>query len=431
MSAVRDPARAGGRQPGPQQPRARHSAGGGQRSAPTRPARPVLDRGRGRFGPFGIGQLVAWQVGAACVLFGLASDGWTHWVGAGPAVVIVLLTLTRAGNRWLYQWLAVRWRFWWRVPRPVTDPQVDPRLLPLRELLPELDVLTTEGRGGERLGVVQDGHAWVALVEVGGDDDLLPGQANPVSLPVRNLADVLSVDDIRLAAVQVLVHTVPAPSGLLTGTVGSAVSYQQLSSGRVPAGQLVWVALRLDPALCPDAVTARGGGLDGVHRALRRCVARTVEVLESAGITCRGLDAEEVRSVLATSAGVASRRTPPGTRHTGEQWRMWTCDGVVHGTYWLRGWPSDPSRGVPALLDQLVSLPALFTTLSVALLPRDGDRIRFQTMVRISCVSADAVRQVGAAVRRSAAELGFRVSAMDGEQAPAALATLPIGGGVR
>ncbi|HEX5495463.1 MAG TPA: type VII secretion protein EccE, partial [Mycobacteriales bacterium] len=393
--------------------------------------RPGLDRGRGQLGRFGIGQVVGWQVAAASVLLGLSAGGWWRWVGLGPAGAIVLLTLIPVRGRWLHQWIAMRWRFWWRVPRPVTDPRADPRLVPLRELLPDLAVLAAEGRSGEQLGIVQDGRAWVALVAVNSDDDLLPGPEAPPRLPVRSLLDVLSVDDIRLAAVQVLLHTVPAPSGLLAGPIGSARSYQELSAGRVPAAQLVWVALRLDPVLCPDAVAARGGGPDGVHRALRRCVARTVEVLEAAGIRSRGLDAEEVRSALAASAGVAPRRTSPDARHTGEQWGGWTCDGVVHNTYWLRRWPADPSRGMPELLAALVALPVLFTTLSLTLMPRDDDRVRFQAMARISCVSADSARQAGSTLHRAMSAIGFRAVRMDGEQAPAAVATMPFGGGAR
>lgn len=429
MAAVQGPAQAGARGDRPQgQQRARHSAGDSVRTAAVRPG---LDRGRGRLGRFGIGQVVAWQVAAASVLLGLAAGDWWRWVGMAPTGVIVVLTLTPVRGRWLYQWIAMRWRFWWRVPRTVDDPQADPRLAPLRELLPDLDVLTTEGRAGGQLGIVQDGQAWVALVAVNSDDELLPVPAAPVRLPVRNLADVLTVDDIALSAVQLLVHTVPAPSGLLAGRIGSATSYQQLSAGKVPAAQLAWVALRLDPALCQDAVTARGGGIDGVHRALRRCVARTVEVLESAGVRSRGMDAEEVRSALAASAGVAPRRNPSDTRHTGEAWRSWSCDGVVHCTYWLRGWPADPSRGMPALLDRLVSLPVLFDTLSLTLMPRGGDGVRFQAMIRISCVSAESAGEVGSTLRKAMSTIGFRAVRMDGEQGPAAVATMPMGGGVR
>lgn len=424
MAAVQDPTRP---ERGSSQPRqVRHT-----RSAPV-PVRPTVDRGRGRIGPVTTGQVVAWQVAAAGVLWGLSTRYWWRWVGVGLAGVVVVLTLTPVGGRWLYQVIAMRWRFWWRVPRAVVDPEVDPRLVPLRELVPDLDVVAAEGRGGEQLGLVTDGQAWTALVEVHGDDDLLPRQSATPRLPVGALADVLAVDDIRLAAVQVLLHTVPAPSGLLAERIGTTTSYQQLSAGLVPATQLVWIALRLDPALCPDAVAARGGGQEGVHRALRRCVARTTEILESAGVPSRGLAAEEVRNALATSAGVAPRRASAAeARHTGEDWRGWTCDGVVHNTYWLRGWPADVPRGMATLTERLVGLPALFTTLSLSLLPGSGDRVRFQAMVRLSTVSADAARQVGAALREAMSGAGFRVARMDGEQGPAALATMPIGGGPR
>lgn len=391
----------------------------------------MVDRGRGWLGGFGVGQVVALQVAAAIVLLGLVGGGWLVWAAVGPAALLVLLTLVPVHGRWFYQWMALRLRFLWRVPKPVIDPDVDPRLVPLRELLPELDVLAAEGRGGEQLGIVQDGQAWVAVVGVHADDDLLLStRPAGVRLPVRSLADVLAVDDVRLAAVQVLMHTVPAPSGLLGGRLGTATSYEQLSAWKVPAAQLVWVALRLDPTLCPDAVAARGGGLDGIYRALRRCVARTVEVLDAAGVRARGLDAEEVRAALALSAGVSPRNAPPGTRHTGEQWRLWTCDGTVHVTYWLRGWPADPARGVPVLLERLVGLPTLFTTLSLTLMSKNDEQIRFRAMVRLSSVSTDAAAHAARALHEATSSAGFRAVRLDGEQAPAVFATMPLGGGV-
>lgn len=432
MANVQGPATRGGptgNQPGPRHGGANAPSRAGR--AALRPVRPVLDRGRRQLGRLSLGQVVALQAAAAFALMGIVGESWKLPLGVGAAALVAVPTVLPTSDGWLYQWCLMRLRFWLRVPKPVVDPSADQRLIPLRELLPELDVTTTEGRGGEEFGIVRDGQAWIALVGVTGDDVVLPAAgATTPRLPIRSLAEVLSVDDVRLAAVQVVLHTLPAPSGLLADRIGTSTSYQQLTSRQVPATQLAWIALRLDPALCPEAVTARGGGIDGVYRALRRCIARTVEVLDAAGVSARGLDGEEVRAALAASAGVSPRRAEPGTRHTGEEWRRWTCDGVAHTTYWLRGWPADPAAGMAALLERLPGLPTLFTTLSLTLLPRNDDRVRFQGMVRVSCASADAIGKAGSALSGAASAAGFRATRLDGEQAPAAFATMPLGGGV-
>lgn len=423
MAAVQNPPR-GGPAPGQSQPRP---------PAPRTPSvRPVVDRGRGRFAAgVTIGQVVAWQVAAAAALVGLVREDWLRFVGFGVAAAVAVPALLPVGRRWCYQWFAVQMRFWWRVPSAQDDTSADPRLLPLRELLPDLDVAATQGRFGEQFGIVQDGQAWVAVVEVQRADGLLPPprQSAPPRLPLRQISDVLAVDDVRLAAVQVVVHTVPAPSGLLPGRVNAASSYQQLTGGQVPASQVVWIALRLDPGRCPDAIAARGGGEAGIHRALRRCIARAVEVLESAGITARGLDADEVRSALSLSAGVAPRQAPTGARHTGEEWRRWSCDGINHVTYWLGRWPPDPARGLSAVVDRLGAVPALFTTASLTFCERNLDRVQFRGMIRVSGTSAEAVERASSGFESLASAAGFRPVRLDGEQAPAALATMPLGGG--
>lgn len=344
-------------------------------------ARPSLAYRRGRRGRFSAAHIVAWQVAAVAVVAGLVSDDWSRYVGVGAGALIVVFTLVPVGHRWLYQWCLARMRFWWRIPRTVTDPHVEPRLVPLREVLPDIEVIAIEGRGGQRIGIVYDGVAWTAVVGVHTDDDILPTGEPAPALPIRSLADVLAVDDIRLAAVRVLAHTMPAPSGLLGGQ-GPALSYNQLASFRVPAGQLAWVALRLDPQLCPDAIIARGGGIDGVGRALRRCIARTVEVLSSAGIRAAALDEEELRANLALSAGVAARSRRPGTRHTLERWHTWSCDGVAHVTYWLGHWPDQPTA-LAAVAERLTAVPTLFATLALTLLPDPDRRVRFHALARL------------------------------------------------
>src|SRR5262249_61833139 len=108
----------------------------------------------------------------------------------------------------------------------------------------------------------------------------------------------------------------PALPRVLPAQSARAPPYGQLNLRRTPASQHVWIALRLDPARCPDAVQARGGGQEGGQRAVKRCVARVLELLDAAGVHGRALDEETLRSVLARSGGVRPVPAPPGTRRT-------------------------------------------------------------------------------------------------------------------
>ena len=100
-----------------------------------------------------------------------------------------------------------------------------------------------------------------------GDQPLRPVSAG--QLPLHLIRDALEVDGIRLASAQVVQHTQPAPAPHLPQQSVAARSYGplQAQSGS-PALRLTWVALKLDPELCPEAVQARGDGVPGAQRAL-------------------------------------------------------------------------------------------------------------------------------------------------------------------
>src|SRR5215475_7518978 len=200
---------------------------------------PQLERSAGRLLGVSVAQIVCWEVAAAAVLASVVRRDWTMVPAGLLAVAVGALTLVRRRGRWLYEIVAVRLRLRSRRRWQPARPEVDLRLAALAELRPELSVSDVEQRAGRRLGFCNDGTAWVGLVAVQAGDD--------------ELAAALVVDDIELAAVQLLCHIAPAPSGTLPGTSPVASSYQQVKAGRTPASQQVWVALRLDPARCPEA----------------------------------------------------------------------------------------------------------------------------------------------------------------------------------
>jgi type VII secretion protein EccE len=398
------------------------AAGGGERPGPQ------LEPSGGRLFGVSVGQIICWEVAVAAVLAGAVRRDWTLVPAVLFAGAVGSLTLVRRRGRWLYEALAVRLRYRARGRgRPADDP-ADLRLAALRELRPELDVSDVEQRSGQRLGVCYDGSGWVGVVAVQAGDDVLPDPQQPAWLSVRELAAALVVDDIALASVQLLCHVAPAPSGTLPANAPVATSYQRVKASSTPASQQVWIALRLDPARCPEAIEARGGGTEGARRALKRCLARTLELLESAGVRGRALDGEALRAALTLAGATRPVPTPPGARRTAETWAYWQADEVVHITWWVAAWPS---RLIPMqlLTEAAASVSALSCVLSLSLHPAPAGSARFRGMIRVTAVSPPAAEIAADALQRATAAVGIGLYRLDGEQALGYAATLPLGGG--
>ncbi|MGW3690456.1 type VII secretion protein EccE [Streptomyces sp. NPDC005125] len=376
-----------------------------------RPARPVLG--------IRVGHLVAWELAAMLLVFGSISQSLARY----PALIIcgILLagTVLRVQRRWLYDWLLTRLRFWVR-RRAHGTPDTNALLAPLRSLLPELRTSRAEGRSRIRMGVIHDGHAWIALVAVERGDSLA-GQSDGGPLPMAPLSELLTIDDIRFESVQVLVQSVTAPSGPDAASELCPASYQELNPDRTPLTQSAWIALRLDATSCPEAIAVRGGGEAGIRRALRRGVGRAVGVLEDAGWQARVLDETEAAETLAAAAGL--RTTAPGEirRNAVEEWTAWRGDSE-HISYWVRDW-SASGRGLGDLQDLLGIFPARSSALSVTYTDRVGGRPRCNALIR---TTGGAAQATGALVK-VAADRGLRLVRLDGDQAAGMLATLPLG----
>jgi type VII secretion protein EccE len=393
--------------------------------SPKRTTWPAPRLARSRHQVIGVfpAQIVAWQIVAALVAYAAVRRGWLLDAGAAVALLTLVLTVPRYRGRWLYRWLGVWWRYRLRrngSPTGGADDDGDGHLAPLRELVPSLTAATAAGRHGDPIGVLHDGAGWVAVLAVRPVDEVLPAPTAGGLLPLATLAEVLMVDDIRLSSAQVVVHMVPAPGPMAHALPAIAGSYAELGAGAVPSTQVAWVALRLDPVTSRAAIDARGGGSTGAHRALRRCVARAVELLGIAGLPAHPLGQEQIRFVLALAAG--TRPSTVDRRQVVESWHSVRFDNVTHRTYWLQEWP--PNGSPARLLNLLGATPALFGTLSVVLAP-DG---RTRVLLRVSAPTAPATLVAGTALERLARRDGWRLVGLDGEHALGTLGTLPLGG---
>ncbi|MCM2425805.1 type VII secretion protein EccE [Streptomyces sp. RKAG337] len=395
----------------------------------------------GRIGGVRLHQVVLVEIAAALVLVGWVTNRILLVPMGLVAVVLVLLAVLRRRGRPVAEWLnaALMLRARQRTAsQPWVPDGVDPALAPVVECEAALRTCTYTDRQRERdIGMVGDGTFLAAMLLVQARDEPLRMARNARPLPLALLHDALEVDDIRLESVQVVQYTQPAPGPHLPEQAAAARSYGPLQEkAGTPAIRLTWIALKLDPELCPEAVQARGGGVGGAQRALLRATDQLASRLAGAGIDASVLTEAEVTSALATSAGVnpqasalAARAGVP-LRRTMETTRAWRCDDRWHTTYWVGRWPHLGASAVPAanLVALLTSMPALASNFSLAVSRGTGRTAAISGYVRLTARSDQELVSVRKQLERAARGVRVGLVRLDREQLPGVLATLPLGG---
>lgn len=406
-------------------------------------ASPAMTRRPGSIGPVRVQQLVLVELALALLL-----GGWLIHPVAGPVVAAVialpllLFGLLRRRGRPMAEWMATARALKTRQRRnAVVVPQgTDPGFVPAVECDPALRTYEyTDERGQREIGMVGDGTFLTAVIQVQAVDEPLRPARGVRSLPLDLLHGLLTVDDIRLASVQVVQHTQPAPAPHLPQQAVAARSYAPLQAqSRTPGLRLTWVAIKLDPELCPEAVQARGGGMAGARRALLRAADHLVSRLVGTGLEARVLTEPEIVAAVATSSCVNPLATTGGSaldgsrqaRRTSESPRTWRCDDRWHTTYWISRWPQLGSGGaaLPDLVGLLTSAPALASTFSLVLAPGGSRAALLSGYVRLTCRSENELVEARRQLELHAASSRLGLVRLDREQVPGTLATLPLGG---
>ncbi|MEC4019165.1 type VII secretion protein EccE [Streptomyces sp. H27-D2] len=398
----------------------------------------------GSFGPFQLQQLVLLEIAAALLLVAYAVDPLLLIPAACVAVALVLLAVTRRRQRAVTEWLTTALALRRRARRgaqPIPA-DTDPALAPVVECDPALRTYAfiTDSTGERRsIGMIGDGTFLTAVLRIQGPDAPLRAARTERPLPLGLLNDALEVDDVRLESVQVVQHTQPAPAPHLPEQAVAARSYAPLQAQTgTPAVRLTWVALKLDPELCREAIEARGGGLEGTQRCLLRAVDQLASRLTGAGFRASALGEDELVAAVSTSAGANPQATAQASgsdqsaRRTVETARAWRCDDRWHTTYWVRRWPQLGSGAGAAQLPQLVALltssPALASTFSLTLGRGSGRAPALSGHVRITGRSDDELVAARRELERTARGVKVGLVRLDREQLPGVLATLPLGG---
>lgn len=385
---------------------------------PHRGPHPVTQPGkaRGGRGTFGKIQLVTAEI--ALVAAGLAAVSGSPVamaVAGGVGLVVLLFGWGRVGGRWLYEAVAARSALRRRraaAARPVKwgGPQA-------------LQIHNHDDRGSA-LGIGRDARGWFAAIAVGGDDSLISDDQQTVRLD--RLTKLLDEGSARPSSIQIVSLRVSGPSTLLPQRSACVESYRELQRSLVNAGHglaadLTWIAVRLDAEDALEATMERGGGVEGVGKAIAAAVGRVAKLLASSGVTYRVLDGESLRDALDVSCGFDPIGSPDAA--AGESWRGWSGQDLAQYAFEVQRWPSRPTSDS---LSQLLDIPADRLVVSVALRPGDT-RLRIGTIVRVM-TSPDQLTAARQRLAEQAARVGFQLRPLHGLHGPAVLASAPTGG---
>ncbi|MFF4909646.1 type VII secretion protein EccE [Streptomyces sp. NPDC001260] len=395
----------------------------------------------GGLGPVRLQQLILVELAAAVLLAAWAADVSWLLVPAGVvALLLLLLAVLRRARRPLPEWYettrALRQRR--RDAKLPVPPGTEAMLAPVVECDPALRTYAFVSRDNRQIGMIGDGTFLTAVLFVQPADEPLRPAAAHRQLPLKLVQDALEVDGIRLASAQVVQHTQPAPAPHLPQQSLAARSYGPLQAQvGSPALRLTWVALKLDPELCPEAVQARGDGVPGAQKALLRVADQLSSRLAGAGFKATILDETELVQALATSSCLNPRSSQQhaaqdgrSQRRTVEAVKTWRVDDRWHTTYWVSRWPQLGNGGVslPELVTRLTSLPVLATTFSMTLSKAGNRGVSLAGHIRVTARGDDELGQVGRELERAASAAKVGLVRLDREQVPGALATLPLGG---
>ena len=188
------------------------------------------------------------------------------------------------------------------------------------------------------------------------------------TISAQLLADCLRQFDITVDSIDVISRGSRFHDRGQIGAVYDAVL------GPLPAiaRRSVWVVVRMDPALCPDAVRHRGGGWDGIVRTAATATRRVADRLSDAGLRPQIVTAAEIAEATAElSHGVDLSSLE-------ETWSTCRKDRLH-----LRSFVVEPSMFTTAGLDLPWTVPSQSTTVCVSLRRDDrNDLIKLRGLVR-------------------------------------------------
>ncbi|MBB4686435.1 type VII secretion protein EccE [Amycolatopsis jiangsuensis] len=389
-----------------------------------------------------VANLVLFEVGVTIGLVLLAIDMSLKYVAIGVAVLGLILAFLRWGGRWFTQWLGLTLRYRFRshgrvaTPPPpdleelpeestVTGPE-DARVNLLRLAVPDLVVAHGVDHERQQVGIAWNDGTWTAVLLVEPTPALISQAASAPSLPLSALAPCLEDRGVVLDSIQMIWHSYPGSAALPSDSPALSSYLEVLGPLPAAARRTTWIAVRLDPRRCPDAIRERGGGVVGAHRALIGALSRVRNALESQGVPTRPLDPDELLRASISAAELTSVAGSATQVSLQENWTGVTAAGIGHSSYAITNWPKGKISGS---LNALTSVRALSATVAMSISPSvDEGRIGLRGVVRLSARNPRELDAADQRLQSISERLGVDLTPLRGLQVSAFAATLPIGG---
>ncbi|MDI6098057.1 type VII secretion protein EccE [Actinoplanes sp. NEAU-A12] len=390
---------------------------------------------RGHLGTLSLAQILVAEAAVLAVAAAFTGTLLTVAVAVAGSAALLLLVFSRRQHRWwLEHRLVARDHRRRRAAR--IDARSGPVLAALRTVAPGLtvrDVAASRGptagapaSGGTAaegtVGVARDEAGWFSVVT-------LDPAAAP--LPLDSLLSALSGTGQPGLVMELVTHTVPAPSPDVPAASPSGASYRQLveavSPSPVPAYRESSISIRIDAQTLAEALLDHTADPEAAATLVAGLARKVVTSLRRLGVTGRPLDAERLLALLARSCDVEPWALADGPG-VDEAWTHWRSARLVHRTYWLKTWPESATE-IGSLFAWAATAPAAQTSVALVLGAGGGDEVPMRAFIRLATRPDADLGALDRVLREGARRAGGELQALDGEQGPAAYATAPTGGG--
>jgi type VII secretion protein EccE len=418
----------------------------GQPAAPARAAITAHRRTIGAsLGALPVLNLVVIEVGLAVALILLAIDVvMMRYVAIGVLVLALIIALLRWSGRWFTQWVRLTLRYMFRShsrtvnPVPPVDETAAPaeteavigpedaRVNLLRLVVPDLVVAQGADHERRQVGIAWHDGSWTAVLLVEPMPALITQVGATPNLPLGALAPCLEDRGVVLDAIQVIWHCYPGSASLPITSPALASYLEVLGPLPAAARRTTWIAVRLDPRRCPAAISERGGGVVGAHRALIGALSRVRSALEARGVPTRPLDPDELlRSGVSAAelVGAARANLRVGLR---ERWTGVTTAGIGHASYAITHWPKGRNM---SSINGLTGIRALSSTVAMSISPSGEEgQVGLRGLVRVSARTPGELHEANQRLHAMAHKLNVSLTPLRGLQVSGLAATLPLGG---
>lgn len=388
--------------------------------------------------------LVVVEVGLAVGLGLLAIADSLLYPALGVVAVALVVALLYWRGRWFTQWVGLTLRYAFRTHGRVADPPAaaeepeqadgearvrgaeDARVNLLRLAVPDLVVTETLDHDRSPVGLSWHDGAWTAVLLVDPFPALVHQIGSAPNLPVGALAPCLQDRGVVLDAIQVIWHCYPGSAALPPDAPALASYLEVLGPLPAAARRTTWIAVRLDPRRCGKAISERGGGVIGAHRALIGALSRVRNALDGRGVRTRPLGPDEL---LKAGISAAELNAAAGSdREVGltERWTGVTAAGIGHASYAVTGWPKGRAA---TSINALTGIRALSSTVALSIAPGGtGEQVGLRGLVRVSARTPRELADADKRVEATSGQLGMTLTPLRGLQAAGLVGTLPLGG---